>query len=126
MPIFGFQSLLQNPGSETHKVCNRYSLAFVTPKPFLDRLIPGPFWGKAQHIFRIPCTNPDLYDVFLVLVWPYKFPRHLINVSKILKLGEIKDLLIAPGLCHFNGIVEYWDDGIMVKTHNFSCYLLDP
>jgi hypothetical protein len=75
MPIFGFQSLLQNPGSETHKVCNRYSLAFVTPKPFLDRLIPGPFWGKTQHIFRIPCTNPDLYDVFLVLVWPYKFPR---------------------------------------------------
>jgi len=81
MPIFGFQSLLQNPGSEAHKVCNRYSLAFVPPQPFLDRLIPGPSWGKAQHISRIPCTNPGLYDVFLVLVLvlvlvlPYKFPR---------------------------------------------------
>jgi hypothetical protein len=43
---------LQNPGSEAHKACNRYSLAVAAPKPFPDRPIPAPFWGKAQHIFR--------------------------------------------------------------------------
>jgi hypothetical protein len=34
------------------------------------------------------------------------------NVSEILQLVEIKDLLIAPGLCHFHGIMERW----VIKT----------
>jgi hypothetical protein len=36
-----------------------------------------------------------------------------INVSGILQFVEIKDLLIAPGLCHSHGMLEYWNTGIM-------------
>ena len=35
------------------------------------------------------------------------------NVSEILQLVEIKDPLIAPGLCYFHGMMEYWNTGIM-------------
>jgi transposase InsO family protein len=40
------------------------------------------------------------------------------NVLEILQLAEIKDLLIAPGLCHFHGMMEYWNN--VLKTYNFS------
>jgi hypothetical protein len=33
------------------------------------------------------------------------------NVSEILQLVEIKVLLIAPGLCHFHGMMECWNIG---------------
>ena len=145
MPIFGFQSLLQNPGSETHKVCNRYSLAVAAPKPFPDHLIPAPFWGKAQHIFRIPYTNHGLYDVFLVLVWPCKFPRlnlcwgYLQNGS-IVTLGmnvkEIKNSRLFSCGLEFDrtgslrsqlewwsvGILEYW----VPQLHRFDYYSSIP
>jgi hypothetical protein len=41
-----------------------------------------------------------------------------VNVSEILQLVEIKDLLIASGLCHFHGMMEYWNN--VLKTYNFS------
>jgi len=34
------------------------------------------------------------------------------DVSEILQLLEIKDLLIALGLCHQNGIMERWNAGL--------------
>ena len=79
MPILQIRSLLKDQGSEAHKVYSRYSLVAATPKPCLDRLIPGLFSGKVQHIFCIPCTNPVWYDAFLILVWPYKIPQHGFN-----------------------------------------------
>jgi uncharacterized protein Usg len=36
--------------------------------------------------------------------------------SEILQLEEIKDLLIVPGLCHFHGMMEYWNN--VLKTYN--------
>jgi hypothetical protein len=36
-------------------------------------------------------------------------------------LIEIKDLLIAPGLCHFHGILEYWNIGIRAEINHFNC-----
>jgi fatty-acid desaturase len=40
------------------------------------------------------------------------------NFSEIVQLVEIKDLLIAPGLCHFHGMREYRNN--VLKTYNFS------
>jgi len=36
-------------------------------------------------------------------------PPQQLNVSEILQLFEIKDLLIALGLCHQNGRMECWN-----------------
>jgi len=33
------------------------------------------------------------------------------DISEILQLVEIKDLLIAPDLCHQNGRMECWNIG---------------
>jgi len=33
-------------------------------------------------------------------------------------LFEIKDLSIAPGLCHFHAMLEYWNN--VLKTYKFS------
>jgi len=44
-------------------------------------------------------------------------------VSEILQLVEIKDLLMAPGLCHFHGMMEYWNTGIlevMAEINHFN------
>ena len=88
------------------------------PKPFLDRLIPEPSSGKAQHIFRIPCTNPGLYDVFLVLVLalllllPYKFPRlnlcwEYLQNGSIMTLGmNVKEIKAAASAHYWIGIQD--------------------
>jgi hypothetical protein len=36
-------------------------------------------------------------------------------------LVEIKDFLIAPGLCHFHGMMEYWNIGIRAEINHFNC-----
>jgi hypothetical protein len=36
-----------------------------------------------------------------------------VNVSEILQLIEIKNLLIAPGLCRFHGMLECWNSGTL-------------
>ena len=41
------------------------------------------------------------------------------DVSKIIQLVEIKDFLIAPGLCHQNGRMECWNIGGKVGTKPF-------
>ena len=46
------------------------------------------------------------------------------DVSEILQLVEIKDLLIAPGLCHQNGRMEFWNVGILgvrAEINHFNC-----
>ena len=42
------------------------------------------------------------------------------DVSEILQLFEIKDLLIAPGLCHQNGRMECWNIGRKSGTNLFK------
>jgi len=36
---------------------------------------------------------------------------HNLNISEIINLVEIKELLIATGLCHQNGKMECWNVG---------------
>jgi transposase InsO family protein len=39
-------------------------------------------------------------------------------------LVEIKDLLTAPGLCHFHGMMEYWNNVLKTITSVFGSRFL--
>jgi len=41
-------------------------------------------------------------------------------------LVEFKDFLIALGLCHFHGLMEYWNNGVMDFKGNKSLFFLFP
>jgi hypothetical protein len=49
-----------------------------------------------------------------------------VNVSEILQLVEIKDLLIAPALCHFHGMMEYWNNVLKRKPFLLESGINDP
>ena len=45
------------------------------------------------------------------------------DVSEILQLLEMKDLLMVPSLCHFHGMMEYWNDEILeIKAEVRHCH----
>lgn len=50
--------------------------------------------------------------ILRVHLWSRKTQEQL-NVSEILQLAEIKDFLIDPGLCHFYGMLEFWNSGTL-------------